>query len=113
MTFVIGIADDITCIRHGAGYTVGLEVHLVHHILDAFAELVIIAQSVTDVQLQILKRFPFQVSGSIKFFAGSICAISFVFGNSITGRSRFSISHGTAVFTCFRMLVQNTGDDIF
>ncbi len=36
MTFVIGIADDITCIRHGAGYTVGLEVHLVHHILDAF-----------------------------------------------------------------------------
>ena len=43
MTFVIGIADDITCIRHGAGYTVGLEVHLVHHILDAFAELVIIA----------------------------------------------------------------------
>ena len=65
MTFVIGIADDITCIRHGAGYTVGLEVHLVHHILDAFAELVIIAQSVTDVQLQILKRFPFQVSVSI------------------------------------------------
>ena len=40
---------------------------------------------------------------------------SLIYGRSYhyTDCLLYTSSHGTAVFTCFRMLVQNTGDDIF
>ena len=49
MAFLIGVVDDITGIRHGTRYAVGLEVHLIHYVLDTFAELVIITQGIADI----------------------------------------------------------------